>query len=70
MIVGRDVDAAALRAGSAVVALRACLLGRLEVSGAQPESRRGLVVVGLEGLEGLEDFAALLVRLLIVSGES
>jgi len=59
-----DDDAAALRMGCAVEALRSCLPGRRVESGAQPESRRGLVLLGLES------FAALLVRCLTVNGES
>ena len=46
-----------------VEVLRSCLPERPAESGAQPESRRGLVLVDLEG------FAALLARWLIDIGE-
>jgi len=67
-VVAVDADggstAAGFSGGTVMGVLRYCLITRLAESGAQPESRRGLVLVGLGG------FAALLVRWLIVNGES
>ena len=58
LVVGAEIDAAAFGV------LRSGLPARLAGSGAQPGSLRGLDAVGFVG------FAALLVRLLIVIGES
>jgi len=59
-----DVEAAAFGVVDVVGMIRSCLPGRPTKSGTQPELRRGLVVVGLDG------FPALLVRWYIDKGES